>query len=385
MKLSSGLVALIAASVYCAQSTETGKQPVVAYKTVETGKPWTIGIYDANSKQLVSEKVVFNKNTKFVSGKGKKLYFDFTKHPTVVIYVYKGSPSPIDIAKVDDANEPYKSDPTFTSFVIKSEPITQDKALPGSKIKITADTVTIEPPKDTTRSMVIYTLDEAAKDMPFTIQAVSKAATGDIAYGKPISIKKHVPGKTYKLTIPQNKDFSIVRNSIPAIKERQSSVEIKAEQLKKDSELAIGYNILAKSKVNRQSMIENTAMVTIPVRKECIPASSAICKYGWTVQIHDKNKQYTGSQAFLESNQQTIKVPANKPFWVYVSQKGGVGSIVETEIPMSSPITKNNMMVIDQDGKAAIRTQMATFDTPKTPAKKTKSVGDNPREIYGEF
>lgn len=259
MKLPIRLLTIVA---FCLGSThifgQEKQQPVVAYKEIsnsaDKNKEWTIGIYDAND-QLVSEKVVFKNNTSFVAGKGKKLFFDWEKSPNF-IYVAKlnagNGKKGTDIPRRFNLQ---KDNPSLFDM-LKSKEITPEKAPVGSKIKITDLEITIEPPKEETRTITVYALNETAPDMPLKVQAVKKGAEPSVAenlYGKRITITK--PGKTYKLTIPKDKDFDVLLMPKPR---KGFPVSISKAGIGKDTELAIGQNtIVGKQKSDRAQVLKD--------------------------------------------------------------------------------------------------------------------------------
>lgn len=237
------------------------QQPVMAYKDVsnsaDKNKEWTIGIYDAND-QLVSEKVVFKNSTTFLSGKGKKLFFDWEKSPNF-IYVAKlnagNGKKGTDIPRRFNLQ---KDNPSLFD-TLKSKEITPEKATVGSTIKITDLDITIEAPKETTRTITVYALNEIASDprnMPWKVQAFKKGSSPyeeKNLYGKRIEIKK--PGKTYKLTIPQDKEFDVF---LMPDKKRGYPLPVSQVGIDKNTELAIGQNtIVGKQKSDRAQVLKD--------------------------------------------------------------------------------------------------------------------------------
>lgn len=141
MKLQRRLFSILVLSVLSIAMIISTPQPVIATKdkSVETNE-WTIGIYDEQNNLIPgSENIIFRRDTKFFSGKGKKLFFDFSKGPNY-IYVYKGKTD----KKTNLATARLEN-------TLKSEPIRQNDAPPErSVIKITKDdkVVIVEsPPK----------------------------------------------------------------------------------------------------------------------------------------------------------------------------------------------------------------------------------------------
>lgn len=364
MKLPIHLLTLTAICIYFSQAVGQQKQPVTAYKTVDRTNEWTIGIYDANN-QLVSEQIVFRLNTNFLSGKGKKLAFEWNRSPKY-IYVYRGNVGQENLA------ERYAAD-SSSAYILRSEEITPEKAPAGSKIKITDSYVTIDKPKDTTRTITMYTTDEATNIVPLTLQAAKIPdvnASGNDLYGKPVKIEKHVPGKTYKLTIPQDKEFYLIRTPRGSLLKggEATSMYVGLNDLNKNSELAIGYNIAAKQRSARKQMLQDTAYISIPLVKNCstsVGNEDHCLEDDWTVKIHDAQGNYTGFSKVLGTPIRTpisqVSVPVHKPFWVYVSKPYNTEK--GTFIERTSPITKNHVMKIDINGEATIVSIDAALNT----------------------
>lgn len=361
------VLTIAAVCIYCTQMVSQATQPVTAYKAVGRTKEWTIGIYDKDHN-LLSGKVVFRLNTNFVSDKGKKLVFDWGKLPNY-IYVYKSNVGDGDtgINMSQDMSDLAEAPNIF----VKSKPITPDDAPPGSKIKITASAVTIEKPKDTTRTITIYTIDESTNIItpltPLTLQASKEdnvKPSIENLYGKPITIQKHIPGKTYKLTIPQGKDFYII--GMP-----DGAVSIPKSGIGPNTELAIGYNITGKPKSDRAKILKDTAQIFISLVKNC-EGSHVMdrCSEDWTVKIYDAQENYTGFSKDFGTTTTQVRVPVRKPFWVYVSKRHHKAEGTEkTLITRSLPITKDDVMEIDKDRKAKIvpkgsSTELNTMNKP---------------------
>lgn len=271
MKSSIRLLTLAVLFLGYTQAVRPVKQPVVAYKdnNVDQSSPWTIGVYDPD-KKMVSENVIFKKNT---SGVGRKLYFDFEHHPSVYVYVQKlylgGGPKGANLAALyQKAND--------SQNILKSELITADDAPVGSEIRITDDKITVvdsktpKIPKEKTRKITVYAIDESAAELsaldevapklsvlPLTIQAVKrgtpieKAVLGENGYGKPVRINKFE--KTYQLTIPANQDFYLIRakNKQGPAEYGQYTEYIQGQDIQPGSELAIGAIVRIRGRKDR--------------------------------------------------------------------------------------------------------------------------------------
>ena len=154
MKTRIHLFAALVTSMLFTQIVGLEYTPVVAYKDkgVDTNTEWTIGIYDAQN-QPISENVVFKKDTKFVSGKGKKLKFNFHKGPNYV-YVYKGNAGDGKTGK-NLANENLPG-------TLKSDPIKKEDVPVKTKIKIKNDKIVLDEPK---LKLQVYITEQALYEM----------------------------------------------------------------------------------------------------------------------------------------------------------------------------------------------------------------------------
>ena len=180
------------------------KQPVLATKDkgVDT-KAWTIGIYDQNNKLIPgSENVVFAKNTKFLSGKGKKLYFDFSSGANS-IYVYKDNAGAGKKGK--NLAEVYNTDP---SKMLKSDPLQQNDAPEKSEIRIQNDKVVIIEPVRTIPVMIEDSLWDEIKPVTVKISKTDGASHPTDIYQQ--AYYKTLGGNFKDLELPVNKDFYII-------------------------------------------------------------------------------------------------------------------------------------------------------------------------------
>lgn len=358
MKVTVRLVTIFMISACCVHiPLVSTPQPVVAYKTVEKTKPWTIGIYDQNGNLLPgTEQIVFRSNTEFMSGKGKKLFFNFGEDGT--------QPNVVRVHKFD-AVQGTKKLASLTSgepeLPLQSEPINQKMAPPGSKIKITATDITIEKPK--AKTIAIYTTTDADGLMPLTITS-SKIDDQQIVYGKPIVIQKNIPGKIYQLTVPTNEGFHI---TLQQNNQKLLEQPIYARDIKPDSELVVGnktVSIIAKQ--NRKDILAETAVVNIPLKKVCNDVLNPDCDKPWTVEIYNTNNQHTGFTKKLSLKPELVRVPVNSPFVVHVTMKQGedpVESVILHE--KGKPLTKNNVMLIYENGNAIVTTKGSQLDIVK--------------------
>ena len=150
MKLKIAALSIAVLLLGITTSIHTAPQPVVAEKTVDRTKEWTIGIYGPN-KELVpgSEMIVFKRDTKFLSNKGNKLFFNFAVEPNVDVYVLKANAKKETITNL--AIEYEKNPANMLKTQKQFTPVTATLAPAGSKIIITGTEISIGKP--TTRKV----------------------------------------------------------------------------------------------------------------------------------------------------------------------------------------------------------------------------------------
>lgn len=189
-------------------------QPVTAYKTEDTGTPWTVGIY-TSTDQLIPDQVVFKKDTNFTLKKGGKLHFNFDNDPNNYIYVYRldagDTALPKTLTRMQELN-PLKSQEDMSKF----GPITSTMAPAGSKIKLTKFGFEIDTGLMSVKVKVKKTdTDKDSRTKKWVIQSLKEKTTAPIpdAIYDTISITKDTTIK--KLKVPKNKTFWIL---VPYVK-----------------------------------------------------------------------------------------------------------------------------------------------------------------------
>jgi hypothetical protein len=125
---------------------------------------------------------------------------------------------------------------------------------------------------------------------------------------------------------------------------------------------------------------ENT--VEIAVQRFCDIGDS--CGDPWTVAIHDQQDNATGFTAQVGDDDKpaTIRVPANKPFWVHVKagSKAGSFEIEKEKIEPGEKLTKKNVLLVSR-ALVAVTTRGSdadkSFDAAKAAAPTKKDFGQH--------
>lgn len=307
MKTRIHLFTTLIASMLFTQIVGSAKTPVEAYKDkgVDTNTEWTIGIYDAQN-QPISENVVFKKNTKFLSGKGKNLFFNFYKAPNYV-YVYKGNAGDGKTGKnLAQENLP---------GTLKSDPIKKEDVPKKTKIKIKNDKIVLDVP---TTTLWVYITEQALYEMKSITVKSSKIedenADGDNLYGKPVTINKFsIHG--FKLTIPLDKAFYIFSKPLnkPWHHKRLESTQFPDRSL-----LVINVkNEFIYAEHYGEAMGVDSRLQDVKIRR------CDLCDAGtWTAQISDNHKRLIGEPVNV-NQPTTIKIPQYKPFSIKVTGPNG--------------------------------------------------------------
>ncbi len=122
--------------------------------------------------------------------------------------------------------------------------------------------------------------------------------------------------------------------------------------------------------------------VEIAVKRDCDIGEQ--CGAPWTVAIHDEQDNPTGFTAQVGDDDKpaTIRVPANKPFWVHVKagSKAGSFEIEKEKIEPGEKLTKKNVLLVSSR-MVAVTTRGSdadkSFDAAKAAAPTKKDFGQH--------